>query len=596
MYVVATAGHVDHGKSSLVKALTGMEPDRWEEEKRRGLTIDLGFVWTKLDSGADVAFVDVPGHEKFLGNMLAGVGPAPVVLFVVAADEGWQAQSADHRDALRALGIEHGVVALTRADRADTARRAEVTAQVKAALAGTALADAPVVEVSAKTGEGVGTLRTELDRVLAAMPAPDPQARVRLWVDRAFSVKGAGTVVTGTLAAGTVSVGDELELGGQLVTVRGVHSENKSVDSAGPVTRVALNLRGVAADQVHRGDALLSPGRWRVLDTVDIRRTFGTVTTELPQNLVVHIGTVGVGTRLRPLGGEFARLTLESPLPLTLLDRFVVRSPGGRHVAAGFEVVDVHPAELSRRGDAKKRAAELEVLEPANPSEWLKRCGYAAHEELVRDGFSVEEKPTGVIEFAQWWIAARQVTVWKNALVEAVEAHAAANPLSPGLTKAAAMDALNLSEQALLGLAIAAAKLESVDGVLRVPGQAVNLGAAERGVAELEQRLRAEPFAAPEAEELKELGLGPKELAAAERAGRLLRLPKGVMLLPSAQREALEVVSTLEQPFTLSEARQALGTTRRVAIPLLEHLDATGATRLVDGKRFAFGPEAKEPK
>ena len=596
MYVVATAGHVDHGKSSLVKALTGMEPDRWEEEKRRGLTIDLGFVWTKLDSGADVAFVDVPGHEKFLGNMLAGVGPAPVVLFVVAADEGWQAQSTDHRDALRAVGIEHGVVALTRADRADSARRAEVAAQVKAELAGTALADAPVVEVSAKTGEGVDKLRSELDKVLAAMPAPDPQARVRLWVDRAFSVKGAGTVVTGTLAAGTVSVGDEVSLNGQVVTVRGVHSENKSVDSAGPVTRVALNLRGVAADQVHRGDALLSPERWRVLDTVDIRRTFGTAMTELPQNLVVHIGTAGVGARLRPLGGEFARLTLESPLPLTLLDRFVVRSPGGRHVAAGFEVVDVHPAELRRRGDAKKRAAELEVLEPANPSEWLKRCGYAAYEDLVRDGFSVEEKPAGVIEFTQWWIAARQVTAWKNALVEAVEAHAAANPLSPGLTKAAAMDTLNLSEPSLLGLAVAAAKLESVDGVLRVPGQTVDLGPAERAVAELEQRLRAEPFAAPEAADLKELGLGPRELAAAERAGRVLRLDKGVVLLPSARREALSVVAQLEQPFTLSEARQALGTTRRVAIPLLEHLDATGATRLVDGKRFAFSEEAKEPQ
>lgn len=596
MYVVATAGHVDHGKSSLVKALTGMEPDRWEEEKRRGLTIDLGFVWTKLDSGADVAFVDVPGHEKFLGNMLAGVGPAPVVLFVVAADEGWQAQSTDHRDALRAVGIEHGVVALSRADRADAARRAEVAAQVKAELAGTALADAPIVEVSAKTGEGVGTLRTELDQVLAAMPAPDPQARVRLWVDRGFSVKGAGTVVTGTLAAGTVSVGDELELHGQRVTVRGVHSENKSVDSAGPVTRVALNLRGVAADQVHRGDALLSPGGWRALETVDIRRTFGTEMAELPQNLVVHIGTAGVGARLRPLGGEFARLTLESPLSLTLLDRFVVRSPGGRHVAAGFEVVDMHPAALSRRGAAKKRAAELEALEPTNPSEWLKRCGYASRDDLLRDGFSVEEKPAGVIVFREWWIAARQVTAWKNALVEAVEAHAAANPLSPGLTKAAAMDALNLSEPALLGLAVAAAKLESVDGVLRVPGKTVDLGPAEKAVAELEQRLRAEPFAAPEAADLKEWGLGPKELAAAERAGRLLRLAKGVVLLPSAPRAAFDVAAQLEQPFTLSAARQALGTTRRVAVPLLEHLDATGATRLVEGKRFVCGPRERAPK
>ena len=596
MYVVATAGHVDHGKSSLVKALTGMEPDRWEEEKRRGLTIDLGFVWTKLDSGADVAFVDVPGHEKFLGNMLAGVGPAPVVLFVVAADEGWQAQSTDHRDALRAVGIEHGVVALSRADRADAARRAEVVAQVETELAGTALADAPIVDVSAKTGEGVGTLRTELDQVLAAMPAPDPQARVRLWVDRGFSVKGAGTVVTGTLAAGTGSVGYELELHGQRVTVRGVHSENKSVDSAGPVTRVAFNLRGVAADQVHRGDALLSPGGWRALETVDIRRTFGTEMAELPQNLVVHIGTAGVGARLRPLGGEFARLTLESPLSLTLLDRFVVRSPGGRHVAAGFEVVDMHPAALSRRGAAKKRAAELEALEPINPSEWLKRCGYASRDDLLRDGFSVEEKPAGVIVFREWWIAARQVTAWKNGLVEAVEAHAAANPLSPGLTKAAAMDALNLSEPALLGLAVAAAKLESVDGVLRVPGKTVDLGPAEKAVAELEQRLRAEPFAAPEAADLKEWGLGPKELAAAERAGRLLRLAKGVVLLPSAPRAAFDVVAQLEQPFTLSAARQALGTTRRVAIPLLEHLDATGATRLVEGKRFVCGPRERAPK
>ena len=256
----------------------------------------------------------------------------------------------------------------------------------------------------------------------------------------------------------------------------------------------------------------------------------------------------------------------------------------------------MHPAELSRRGDAKKRAAELEALEPTNPSEWLKRCGYASRDDLLRDGFSVEEKPAGVIVFREWWIAARQVTAWKNALVEAVETHAAANPLSPGLTKAAAMDTLNLSEPALLGLAVAAAKLESVDGVLRVPGKTVDLGPAEKAVAELEQRLRAEPFAAPEAEDLKELGLGPKELAAAERAGRLLRLDKGIVLLPSALREALDVVAELEQPFTLSAARQALGTTRRVAVPLLEHLDATGATRLVEGKRFVCGPRERAPK
>ena len=585
MFVVATAGHVDHGKSSLVKALTGMEPDRWEEEQRRGLTIDLGFVWTRLDSGADVAFVDVPGHEKFLGNMLAGVGPAPVVLFVVAADEGWQAQSTDHRDALRALGVQHGMVALTRADKADETRRAEVAAQVRAELAGTRLADAPVIEVSAKTGEGVDKLRASLDALLAGMPAPDKDAWVRLWVDRAFSVKGAGTVVTGTLAAGTIAVGDELMLRDRKVAVRGLQSENASASSVGPVSRVAVNLRGVDADEIHRGDALLSPGAWRVLETVDVRRTFGTDMAELPRNLVVHTGTAGVGARLRPLGGEFARLTLDTPLPLTLLDRFVVRSPGGRHVVAGVEVVDVHPVSLSRRGDAKKRAEQLAQVIPQDPADWLKRSGYDRVDNLIRDGFSVSERPAGIVEFRDWWISAGQVSLWKRELLRAVTEHSAANPLAPGLPRPAAMDALQLTEPALLGLAVAAAKVESVDGVLRLPGQGVDLGPAERGVAELERRLRDEPFAAPEAEDLKDLGLGAKELAAAERAGRLLRLQGGVVLLPSAPREAQAVVSKLEQPFTLSAARKALETTRRVAIPLLEHLDSIGVTRLVDGQR-----------
>ncbi|WP_411709567.1 selenocysteine-specific translation elongation factor [Corynebacterium sp. LaCa116] len=585
MFVVATAGHVDHGKSSLVKVLTGMEPDRWEEEQRRGLTIDLGFVWTTLESGADVAFVDVPGHEKFLGNMLAGVGPAPVVLFVVAADEGWQAQSADHRDALRALGIRHGIVALTRADRADQHRRAEVTAQVRAELAGTALADAPLVTVSAKSGEGVDKLRASLDAVLAGLPAPDSTARVRLWVDRAFSVKGAGTVVTGTLAAGTIAVGDELTIGERKAVVRGLQSENTSADSVGPVSRVAVNLRGVDADEIHRGDALCSPGQWEVLDTVDVRRTFGTELAQLPQNLVVHTGTAGVGARLRPLGGDFARLTLEEALPLTLLDRFVVRSPGGRHVVAGVEVVDVHPVELTRRGDAKRRAEQLAEVSPLEPSDWLARCGYDRLENLMRDGFCVQQRPAGIIEFREWWITAGQVATWKMALLRAVAEHAAAHPLAPGLPRAAAMDALGLSESALLGLAVAASKVEAVDGVLRLPGHAADLGPAEKGVAEVEKRLRSQPFAAPEAHELKELGLGPKELAAAERAGRLLRLAGGVVLLPTAPRVAQDVVSALEQPFTLSAARQALGTTRRVAVPLLEHLDALGVTRLADGMR-----------
>ncbi|MDK4237241.1 selenocysteine-specific translation elongation factor [Corynebacterium pseudodiphtheriticum] len=606
MHVVATAGHVDHGKSALVRALTDMDPDRWAEEKRRGLTIDLGFVWTTLPSGTDLAFVDVPGHEKFLGNMLAGVGPAPVVIFVVAADEGWQEQSADHHDALRALDIRHGLIALTRADRADATRRAEVTAQVRYELAGTALADAPLVEVSAHTGEGIAQMRQVLDEVLDQVPAPDPQARVRVWIDRAFSVKGAGTVVTGTLAAGTLRVGDKLELaspdGGRAVEVRGLHSENTAHQVLEPTSRVAVNLRGISADAIHRGHSLLSSGAWELVEQIDVRRTFGQDFYELPQNIVVHIGTAGLEAHVRPLSADYARLSLAYPLPLQLLDRFVVRSPGGRHVSAGVQVIDVYPPELNRRGAARRRAEELELLADASPSAtsipaaspspftdptaYVQRVGYVPVGKLQRAGFAVGDPaapPQGIIAFRQWWIAAREITRWKNQLLVALGKHAQENPLAAGMPRKAAMDALDLQEDALLGIAVAAAKVEQVDGVLRVPGHKVDLGAAEASVAKLEAWLADDPFAAPEADELQELRLGAKQLAAAENAGRLLRLGQGIIVLPSAPQEAKKRIAQLEQPFTLSAARKALSTTRRVAIPLLEYLDEQGITRRLDG-------------
>ncbi|MDK8486890.1 selenocysteine-specific translation elongation factor [Corynebacterium pseudodiphtheriticum] len=618
MHVVATAGHVDHGKSALVRALTDMDPDRWAEEKRRGLTIDLGFVWTTLPSGMDLAFVDVPGHEKFLGNMLAGVGPAPVVIFVVAADEGWQEQSTDHRDAVRALDIRHGLIALTRADRADGTRRAEVTAQVRHELAGTALADAPLVEVSAHTGEGIAQMRQVLDEVLAQVPAPDPQARVRVWIDRAFSVKGAGTVVTGTLAAGTLRVGDTLQLaspdGTRVVEVRGLHSENTAHQVLEPTSRVAVNLRGISADAIHRGHSLVSPGAWELVEQIDVRRTFGQDFYELPQNIVVHIGTAGLEAHVRPLSADYARLSLAHPLPLQLLDRFVVRSPGGRHVSAGVQVIDVYPPELNRRGAARRRAEELALLADVSPSDatstpapspsdatstpapspspftdptaYVQRVGYVPVGKLQRAGFTVDDPaapPQGIIAFRQWWIAARQITRWKNQLLVALDKHAQDNPLAAGMPRKAAMDAMDLQEDALLGIAVAAAKVEQADGMLRLPGHKVDLGAAEASVAKLEAWLADDPFAAPEADELQELRLGAKQLAAAENAGRLLRLGQGIVLLPGAPQEAKKRITQLEQPFTLSAARKALSTTRRVAIPLLEYLDEQSITRRLDG-------------
>ncbi|MBD2764504.1 selenocysteine-specific translation elongation factor [Kocuria sp. cx-455] len=592
MYVVATAGHVDHGKSTLVRALTGMEPDRWAEEKQRGLTIDLGFAWTDLPSGNNVAFVDVPGHERFLGNMLAGLGPAPVVCFVVAVDEGWQAQSSDHRDALAALGIERGLIVLTKADRAPE-RVEAVTEQVRGELSGTGLRNAPVVAVSAQNGTGLNEFRAALDGVLQDVPLPDPAERLRLWVDRAFSVSGAGTVVTGTLTAGTVRVGDKLSLLGQdrvrPVTVRSVQSHNRSVQAIGATNRVAINMRGISAEDVHRGDALLTPDAWPTTGELDVRRMSGISFEDAPAEIMVHAGSASVPARLRPFDDDHARVQLSHELALIPGDRLVMRYPEARVLLGGARVLDVDPPELNRRGDSARHTQWLATLpETGDPVAetkhrgavriaWLHRLG------LVDSGGAEPSPGEDITKVGRWWIHRPVLTGWAEKLRSAVKRLHERDPLSPGMTRGAAIDALALPGPELLATVIREAQLEERGGLITVSGRSGELGAAENAVARVEAQLVKNPFAVPEAQELTDLGLGPRELAAAERAGRLVRLADGVVVLPNAPALAMRELARLEQPFTTSQARQAWGTTRRVAIPLLEHLDARGWTRRLDG-------------
>lgn len=590
MHVIATAGHVDSGKSTLVRALTGMEPDRWEEERRRGLTIDLGYAWTTLPSGRDIAFVDVPGHERFLGNMLAGIGPAPVVCFVVAADEGWQAQSTDHRDAVAALGIEHGVVVLSRADRASAQRVADVLARTRVELAGTGLRDAPAVAVSAIDGTGLDELRSALDGVLANVPHPTTDGRVRLWVDRSFTITGSGTVVTGTLAAGTIVQGDRLSLlghfGARPVVVRGLQSRDTSYTSVGPVSRVALNLRDISAPDIRRGDALLTPDAWPTTGVVGIQRTTGVAYTDVPEQLMVHVGTASVPARLRPFGADHARLVLDRHLPLVVGDRLVLRDPGSRSVLGGARILDADPPSLRRRGDGAHWAERLATMDPAGgllgevaargavQMDHLRRLGLLSTHDA--------EAPSGVQVIDDWWVHAPVLKAWRHQLRSAVQALEERDPLTPGLSMGAARDLLQLPDEKLLSHVIRGAALEQDGGHVRLPGSQGNLGAVEAAVAEVERRLKADAFHAPESDELVALGLGARELAASERAGRLLRLRDGVVLLPTAPALAMRTLAGLEQPFTTSQARQALGTTRRVAVPLLEHLDSRGWTQRLD--------------
>ncbi|OMH35269.1 selenocysteine-specific translation elongation factor [Tersicoccus sp. Bi-70] len=587
--VIATAGHVDHGKSTLVRALTGMEPDRWEEERRRGLTIDLGFAWTELPSGREIAFVDVPGHERFLGNMLAGIGPTPVVLFVVAADEGWQAQSSDHRDAVAALGIDRGVLVLTRADRAPE-RVFATLSQARAELAGTGLRDAPAVVVSAVDGTGLDELRAALDAVLATTPAPVTTGRLRLWVDRAFSITGAGTVVTGTLPSGTLAVGDRLDLlradGTAAVQVRGLQSRDEPREAVRPVSRVALNLRGVTPADVGRGDALVTPGAWPIAATVGVRRTSGVPLGEAPDQVVVHVGSAAVSARLRSFDDDHAWLALSRALPLVPGDRMVLRDPGAHRVLGGVLLLDADPPEFRRRGDSARWAARLAAMTPGgDPLDEVAARGAVTVSHLHRLGVipsADEDPPAGVVALGEWWVHGPVLAGWQQRLRAAVTAHHGTDPLAGGLTHGAARDLLALPAGVPLDPVVVAAGLEQEAGRIRLPGSRGDLGAAEAAVARLAARLAARPFQAPEAHDLTALGLSVRDLAAAERAGRIIRLRDGIVLLPSAPALAMRTLAGLAQPFTTSDARQALGTTRRVVIPLLEHLDERGWTRRLD--------------
>ncbi|WP_431912189.1 selenocysteine-specific translation elongation factor [Micromonospora carbonacea] len=582
---MATAGHVDHGKSTLVRALTGMEPDRWAEERRRGMTIDLGFAWTTLPSGGTIAFVDVPGHERFVPNMLAGVGPAPAALFVVAADEGWMPQSAEHLAALHALGVAYGLLVVTRADLADPG---PALAQARAQLAATSLGDVEAVAVSAVTGAGLPQLWAALHRLTARLPDPPADAPVRLWVDRSFTITGSGTVVTGTLGGGRLAVGDHLELAGtgEQVRVRGLHRLGEARDRVDAVARVAVNLRNVPRDRLGRGEALLTPGRFGRTDLLDVR-VAGEPVADLPATLALHVGSAAVPARVRPLGVDTARLRLARPLPLLVGDRALLRDPGRHLIAGGVTVLDVAPPPLARRGAAAARARVLADLDgrPDLAGE-LRRRALARAGELTRMGVPVTAAPVA----GDWLADPEHWAALAARLSAETTRYAAAHPLEAGVPVDVLRHRLGLPDRALVEALVRPPLRVAAGRVTASAGDALPEPVA-RAVARVRAEYADRPFRAPEAHRLAEWGLGPRELGAAVRAGALLRLADSVVLLPGAVDAAARVLAGLPQPFTLSAARQALDTTRRVAVPLLELLDRRGVTRrLPDDARSVVSP------
>ena len=592
-----------------------MEPDRWAEERRRGLTIDLGFAWMTLPDGERLAFVDVPGHERFVPNMLAGVGAVPAVLAVVAADGGWMPQSAEHLAAIDAIGIRHGLLAVTRCDLADPG---PATRQALEHLARSSLGSVEAVAVSAVTGAGLPELRVALGGLVASLPVPDAAAPVRLWVDRSFSIRGSGTVVTGTLPAGTIRSGQELLLTPSLrpARIRGIESLAEPVPSASGVARVALNLRGIAADVPARGMALVEAGRWTLTRLLDVRLSLPSCSSpalRLPQDMTVHIGSARTLARLRPLGAEetgVARLTLREPLPLHVGDRLLLRDPGSAGVTIlGATVLDVAPPELVRRGAAAAAGRELAAW-PDLPAaaDLLRRHGLLRASALAAMGVTagdVSSLPPPVT--ASGWLA--DPARWgelRRQLAEVVAAHARRDPLAIGLPPEAARAALRLPDRTLVeALArprVSEAAPEGAPSRVWLDGGYLRLGEPQKapqaqgpaptlppqviaGVRAVLADLADAPFMAPEAGRLRELGLDGRAIGAAVRAGLLLRVTEQIVLAPGAEAQAARALAGLPQPFTAAEARQALGTTRRVAIPLLEFLDRAGITQRLPDDR-----------
>jgi len=592
---------VDHGKSALVLRLTGMDPDRLAEEKRRGLTIDLGFAWTTLLSGREIGFVDVPGHERFIRNMLAGVGPVRLVMFVVAADEGWRPQSEEHLQIVDVLGVDGAIVALTKRDLVDQDTLAQRIEDVRRRLIDTSLAEAPIVPCSSVEERGVDEVGAALDQMLASAPQPERSGRPRHFLDRAFTIRGAGTVVTGTLTGGPLSVGQEAEVlpSGHRARIRGLQTHKRSLETAVPVSRVAVNLAGTAKTELERGDVLALPGQWRPTTAFEawVRPVRG---VELPLTdrgaYKVYVGSAERDARIRlygakqlDAGGEsFARIMVSRPVVLDFKDRFVIREAGRQRTVAGGMVLDTDPpvrssrdAELRLRSrmDADRAELALRLV--------LDRGAVRASDVLLQGAQPQDAIHRGAVAVDGWLVDPTLLSQGSDRLSARLADFHAQHPLRPGMEIADARASLldgppsdpSLADAFLSHLGKVGAIVQHGTTV-RLPGHLPSTAGredAERLMAIIEG---AEPTP-PSVKELLAKGFGLELIRAAVAEGRLVRISADIVVTPGLVGRAEEILRARGSPsgITVSAFREAMGTSRRFALPLLEFFDAAGITR-----------------
>ncbi|MBV6466390.1 MAG: Selenocysteine-specific elongation factor [Anaerolineales bacterium] len=618
MRVIGTAGHVDHGKSTLIAALTGVHPDRLKEEREREMTIDLGFGWLVLPNGEEIGIVDVPGHRDFIENMLAGIGGIDAALLVIAADEGVMPQTREHLAILDLLQIPAGLIALTKTDLAPDPDWLELLeADVRAAVRGTVLADAPILRVSAKTKTGLDALAASLQSLLSEKPSRPDLNRPRLPIDRVFSMPGFGAVVTGTLTDGALALGDEVEIlpSGQKGRVRGLQTHKKKEDLAAPGSRTAVNISGIAAEKIQRGEVVVRPNQYQPTRRVDARlRLLKDASAPLKHGaeVKVFLGAAETIAAVRVLGADelapasegWAQLELRDPLVAVRGDRLILRRPSPTETIGGGVIADPHPKGRHKRFD-EATLSSLESLARGSPADVLLEAALAlspasAKEVMARSGLESEAAVSAMNELlangtlvnldgGEWrtdslLMPASRWDALQDKTLQIVGEYHKAFPLRKGIPREELKSKLKLAPRVFnAGLAlIANRKVVDENGAfVALPAHAVRLDAAQQvKVKALMRRFEADPSAPPSVKE-SQAEVGEEVYNALIEMGELTAVSQEVVFRSkdyAAMTEKVKSFIAQNGQTTLAEVRDLLGTTRKYAQALLEHLDAVGVT------------------
>lgn len=622
MFVLGTAGHIDHGKSKLVEALTGIDPDRLPEEKERGMTIDLGFAWLSLPDGSEVGIVDVPGHERFVKNMVAGVGGIDAVIFVVAADDGWMPQSEEHLQILDMLRIQTGIVAITKIDLVDPDWLELVEDDIKTRVKGTILENAPVVRVSSAEETGIDQTYEQIVEMISRLKARKDLGKPRMYIDRVFTMSGRGTVVTGTLRDGSFQSGEEVEILPRLIRsrIRELQTHKKVQKEVGPGTRVAMNLAGIEKEKLSRGDVITRPGQDETVEAF-IAKVDSVSTLKSPikhnANLLLILGTTELQAKARildkdqipPEGSAFVEFVCKGKVLARIGDHFILRLPSPQITVGGGVVLDVFP-KVRKRKDGEL-ISDLQRRLSQDPSDLilaeLKKEGLISKRDILKSGnFSREQiqssldqlKKEGKLFSTGDFVA--DLSKWKQAteqILSEIEKTHNKFPFKVGAKTAGLASRLKI-EESLFNHTVqhltAERKIVQQGVYLRLPTHKPVLSSQQKKLSdEILQRFASTPLSPPTKDEIQSLGAEYEEvLMFLIEQGQLVELKDGVLF----RDQDFEVIKAKVVQFirthgeaTVSQLREHLNTTRKYMVPIAEKLDQLGVTQREGDKRILAG-------